>query len=174
MEATVRGQAERLRAQLAELAAAAPLAADAACLQAVATAATALRSALGQLPAELRPLLASAELGFMPGPTLDAFAPKHFQEWDKELGSLAEGCEAIGQWQGDAGREARRNWLIRGYIRGFAHQWRLAGHGEPDTSSADTPFCRFASQWLDAAGVTDHQHRRVAAALGPRWRTAPG
>jgi hypothetical protein len=174
MEATVRGQAERLRAQLAELAGAAPLAVDGACLADVSAAARALRSALGQLPPEVRPLVAGAELGFMPGPSLDAFAPKHFQEWDKELGSLTEGCEAIGQWQGEAGRGARRDWLIRGYIRGFAHQWRQAGRGEPDTSTAGTAFCRFASRWLDEAGVTDQHHRRITAALGPRWRVASG
>jgi hypothetical protein len=174
MEATVRGQAQRLRAQLGELADDAPLAVEGARLAEIAAAAAALRSALGNLPPALKPLLASAELGFMPGPNLDAFAPKHFQDWDKELGSLAEGCEAIAQWQGEAGREARRNWLIRGYIRGFAHQWRLAGNGEPDTSTAETDFCRFASRWLDEAGVTDQQHRRIVAALGPRWRVAAG
>lgn len=174
MEATVRGQAQRLRAQLAELADAAPLAVEGAHLAEIAAAAAALRSALGNLPPGLRPLLAGAELGFMPGPNLDAFAPKHFQEWGKELGSLAEGCEAIAQWQGDAGREARRNWLIRGYIRGFAHQWRQAGLGEPDTSTDQTPFCQFASRWLGEAGVTDQHHRRITAALGPRWRVASG
>jgi hypothetical protein len=174
MEATVRGQAERLGAQLADLASAAPLAADAPGLEEVAAAAQALRSALGRLPQDLRPLLVSAELGFMPGSGLDAFAPKHFQDWDKELGSLAEGCEAILQWRGESGGNARRNWLIRGYIRGFAHQWRQAGLGEPDTSTAETAFCRFASRWLTEAGVADHHHRRITAALGPRWRVAPG
>lgn len=172
MEAEVRRQAGRLREQLAQLDASGPLALDPAPLERVAAAASALREALADTPSPLRSLLTSAELGFMPGPGLEAFAPRHAQEWDKELGSLAEGARAVAAWRGTGGREARRNWLVRGYIRGFAHQWRLAGRGEPDVEGADRAFLDFAATWLHYAGVTGDPARRCRAALGKGWRLA--
>lgn len=172
MEAEVRRQAERLREQLAALDREPPLASDTTVLGRVDAAATALRRALGEVPPDLRSLLTAAELGFMPGPNLEAFTPKNFQDWDKDLASLAQGCEAMVQWQGEAGREARRNWLIRGYIRGFAHQWRKAGMGEPDMATEEGGFMAFAARWLHHAGVTENLPGRVRAALGPGWRVA--
>lgn len=171
MEAEVRRQADRLRAQLAEFDAGSPIAAAEAPLAAVEQSAATLRAALQALPAESRTHLTSAELGFMPGPTLDAFVDRHLKDLDKQLSSLAQGARAVSEWDGESGRAARRTFLIRGYIRGFAHQWRQAGLGEPDTA-AGSPFFTFARQWLEHAGVRDADAAMLQAALGSGWRVA--
>ena len=74
MEDEIRRQAERLREQLGALEQAPPLAIDADALHAVGEAAAALRTALAALPREQRIHVTSAELGFMPGSALEAFA----------------------------------------------------------------------------------------------------
>lgn len=171
MEAEVRRQAERLRAQLAEFDAGPPVAAAEPSLAAVEQAATVLRTALAALPGGSRTYLTSAELGFMPGPNLDGFVDKHFQDLDKQLWSLAQGARAARQWRDEQGRPHRRTFLVRGYLRGFAHQWRQAGKGEPDTS-AGSPFFEFARQWLAHAGVQNVDAKTLADALGKGWRLA--
>jgi len=171
MEAEVRRQAERLRAQLAEFDAGHAVDADEPPLAAVGEATTALRAALVALSPGSRSHLTSAELGFMPGPNLDAFVDRHFQDLDKQLSGIAQGARAVLEWRGEQGRAARRTFLVRGYIRGFAHQWRQAGRGEPDTA-AGTPFFDFARQWLDHAGVRDVDARMLEDALGRGWRIA--
>jgi len=168
-EAEVRRQAERLRAQLAEFDVGPAVDAAEPPLAAVGEAAAALRAALAALPPGSRAHLTSAELGFMPGPSLDAFVDRHFQDLDKQLAGIAQGARAVSEWRGEQGRAARRKFLIRGYIRGFAHQWRQAGRGEPDTA-AGTPFFAFARQWLDHAGVRDVDAQVLRDALGRGWR----
>jgi hypothetical protein len=170
MEAEVRRQAGRLRAQLAEFDAGPAIDAADAPLADVEEAAAALRRALDALPSGSRTHLTSAELGFMPGPTLDAFVPRHFQDLDKQLSGIVQGALAVRDWRGESGRAARRRFLIRGYIRGFAHQWRQAGRGEPDTAPG-SPFFDFARQWLHHAGVGDVEARMLEDALGRGWRT---
>jgi hypothetical protein len=171
MEAEVRRQAERLRDQLAAFDAGSAVTVAEPPLAAVGQSAAALRAALAALPADSRTHLTSAELGFMPGPNLDAFVDRHFQELDKQLSGLVQGARAVREWRGEQGRRARRTFLIRGYIRGFAHQWRQAGRGEPDTA-AGTPFFDFARQWLDHAGVREVDPKMLEDALGRGWRIA--
>lgn len=171
MEAEVRRQAERLRAQLAEFDGGPAIDAAGPPLAAVGEAANALRAALAALPPGSRVHLTSAELGFMPGPNLDAFVDRHFQDVDKQLSGIVQGARAVLEWRGEQGRAARRTFLIRGYIRGFAHQWRQAGRGEPDTA-AGSPFSDFARQWLDRAGVSNVDEAMLRDALGRGWRIA--
>ena len=173
MEAEVCRQAERLRAQLADFDDGPAVDAAEPPLTAVGEAATALRAALAAIPPGSRTHLTSAELGFMPGPNLDAFVDRHFQELDKQLSGIAQGAHAVREWRGEEGRAARRTFLIRGYIRGFAHQWRQAGRGEPDTASGAS-FFDFARHWLEHAGVRDVDARMLADALGRGWRIAAG
>jgi DNA-directed RNA polymerase specialized sigma24 family protein len=172
MEAEVRRQAGRLREQLDEFDSGPAVDAAGPPLAAVGEAAAALRTALASLPPGSRAHLTGAELGFMPGPNLDAFVDRHFQELDKQLSGIAQGARAVREWHGEQGRAARRTFLIRGYIRGFAHQWRQAGRGEPDTGEA-SPFFDFARHWLDHAGVRDADAKMLKDALGRGWRTDP-
>jgi hypothetical protein len=169
LEQQTRRQAERLREQLDTLGQAGSLAVDIGALQRVERGAAELRDALALLSGELRTHLASAELGFMPGPALDAFVPRHRQDWDKRLGTLAVAASAVQQWQGSDGRRAHRLFLIRGYIRGFAHLWRQ--HAEaPADPSPGSPFFEFACQWLDYADVRGDHEALIAGALESGWR----
>ena len=59
---------------------------------------------------------------------------RHFQELDKQLSGIAQGAHAVREWRGEEGRAARRTFLIRGYIRGFAHQ-RLEHAGVRDVDA---------------------------------------
>jgi len=169
MEDEIRRQAERLREQLGALEQAPPLAIDADALHAVGEAAAALRTALAALPREQRIHVTSAELGFMPGPALEAFADKHAAGFDKTLGALAQGAAAVSGSAGEAGRAQRRAFLVRGYLRGFAHQWRQAGKGEPGTDEGSS-FYELAARWLRFAGVDDVTPGLVRHALSRDWR----
>lgn len=169
LDARVRAQAERLRDQLDALETAPPLAPDAAILQRVERAATDLRDALALLSAEDAARLTSAELGFMPGPALDAHVAGHREDWDGRLRRLAAGAAAARAWTGQAGLAAHREFLVRGYLRGFAHLWRERT-GRPSDPDRGSPFFEFASRWLDHAGVEGDHEALLAAALGADWR----
>ncbi|MEO8445601.1 MAG: hypothetical protein ABI567_11405 [Gammaproteobacteria bacterium] len=169
MEDKVRQQAERLRVQLAALDGAPPVLIDPAPLRRVEQAALALREALNAVPEDSRPHLTSAELGFMPGPGLDAFVPKHAQVQQKDLGSLAQGAAAVQTWIGASRRQAYREFLVRGYVRGFAHLWR-EHRPEPADNTPGSAFFEFAQGWLQFAGVAADHQRLIGAALQPEWR----
>lgn len=164
-------QGARLAAQLAALAGADPHPAADAALARVAAAATELRAALRAVPAEVSAALASAELGFMPGPTLEGFVAKHRADWDKELGSLTAGAVAVAGWADAAEGPARyRAFLVRGYLRGFAHQWRLHRKSEPPLE-AGSEFVTAVAAELGAAGISGDTVALLRSALASDWRT---
>lgn len=173
LEDRAQQQAERLRDQLDALEIGwAPLA-DLAALQRVRRAADDLRGALAMLPSDVAGHLLSAELGFMPGSAARAFLARHRDDWDARLGRLVAGADAAQQWSGPEGQETYRRFLIRGYVRGFAHMWREATGlaADPQPGSA---FFEFAGRWLEHADVAEDQESVLQAALAPDWRTAGG
>ncbi len=169
--AGIAAQGARLAAQLQALAGAAAPAADPAALAAVAGAAAALRAALADLPGPVAAWLASAELGFMPGETLTQFLPRHRDEWQRELRNLAAGATAVAGWTDPAAGAARyREFLVRGYLRGFAHLWRTHRKSEPPLA-ADSPFVVLVAAQLEAAGIAGDPVLLLGGALASDWRT---
>jgi hypothetical protein len=170
LEDRAQQQAERLRDQLDALEIGwAPLA-DLAALQRVTRSAADLRRALALLPSDVAGHLLSAELGFMPGPAAQAFLARHRDDWDGRLAKLHAGAQAAQQWSGPDGQEAYRQFLIRGYVRGFAHLWREAT-GQPAEPQPGSAFFEFAARWLEHADVTEDHETILLAALSPGWRT---
>jgi hypothetical protein len=169
LDSKVRPQAERLRDQLDELASAPTQAPDVASLQRIARAANELRDILARLTTDAAARLTSAELGFMPGPALENHLDRHRQDWDQRLMRLAAGAQASGSWGGVDGQQSYQDFLIRGYIRGFAHLWRQHTEqaAEPDPGK---PFFEFASRWLRYADVLDEHEQLIATALASDWR----
>lgn len=167
----IAAQGARLAAQLRALDGAdAPLA-DPGALVAVAEAAGALRAALAALPEPAAGWLASAELGFMPGATLAQFLPRHRDEWQRELRNLAAGATAVAGWTDPAAGAARyREFLVRGYLRGFAHLWRTHRKCEPPLA-AGSPFVGLVEEQLRAAAIRDDAVTLLARALASEWRT---
>ncbi len=167
----IAAQGARLVAQLRALDGVAAPAADPAALAAVAAAAGALRTALADLPAPAAAWLASAELGFMPGETLTQFLPRHRDEWQRELRNLAAGATAVASWADRAAGASRyRAFLVRGYLRGFAHLWRTHRKSEPPLT-AGSPFVLLVTAQLAAAGITDDPGLLLDGALASDWRT---
>lgn len=169
LENMARAQAERLRDQLDELDRAPPLAIEQSTLQQIERQASRLRDSLAGLPTDFRALLASAELGFMPGAALDEFLPRHRDRWDQDLARIVAGAQAVRSWAGSEGQDCRREFLVRGYIRGFAHLWTQHASlpADPEPGSA---FFEFASRWLAHADVTERYEERIADALDSDWR----
>jgi hypothetical protein len=75
-------------------------------------------------------------------PPLVAFVDRHIQDLDKQLSGIVQGARAVREWHGEQGRAARRTFLIRGYIRGFAHQWRHAGVRDVDAKMLEVALGR--------------------------------
>lgn len=170
--AGIAAQGARLVAQLRALdGAVAPLA-DPAALGAVAEAAGALRAALAALPEPVAAWLASAELGFMPGETLAQFLPRHRDEWQRELRNLAAGATAVAGWTDPAAGAARyRAFLVRGYLRGFAHLWRTHRKSEPPLDPG-SPFVLLVARQLQAAAIPADAVALLRGALASDWRTS--
>jgi len=164
-----REQAERLRQQLAHLDELLPGTGSG--LAQISAQARALQAALGALPQELAACLMSAELGFMPGPAASAALPGHGRDWQGRLSRLAQGGEAVQEWLGPDGTAAHRAFLVRGYLRGFAHLWREATQTEADVT-VGSEFFEFAAGWLAHAGVTDDPAPLLGAALASDWRNS--
>ena len=162
-----RDQAERLGQQLARLDGLPP--GTGSNLAQISAQAEALQAALGSLPEELAAGLMSAELGFMPGPAATAALSGHGRDWQGRLRRLAQGADAVQEWLGPQGTAAYRGFLIRGYLRGFAHLWREATQMEADPAPG-SEFFDFAAGWLAHAGVTDDPAPLLSAALASDWR----
>lgn len=162
-----RDQAERLDRQLARLDGL-PMGPSPELAQ-ISAQAAALQAALESLPEELAAGLMSAELGFMPGQAATAALPGHRDDWQGRLDRLAQGAAAVQAWLGPEGMAAYRAFLIRGYLRGFAHLWREATQTEADPA-AGSEFFDFAAGWLAHAGVRDDPAPFISAALASDWR----
>jgi hypothetical protein len=94
----------------------------------------------------------------MPGETLTQFLPRHRDEWQRELRNLA------------AGARRYREFLVRGYLRGFAHLWRTHRKSEPPLA-ADSPFVVLVAAQLEAAGIAGDPVLLLGRALASDWRT---
>jgi len=162
-----RDQAERLGQQLARLDGL-PMG-PCPNLAQISAQAAALQAALESLPEEMAAGLMSAELGFMPGKAATAALPGHGRDWQGRLRRLAQGADAVQEWLGPDGTAAYRAFLIRGYLRGFAHMWREATQAEADPAPA-SEFFDFAAGWLAHAGVTEDPAPLLRAALASDWR----
>ncbi len=165
---SVRSQAERLGQQLERLDGL-PKGPLGPTLAQISAQAEALQVALESLPEDVAAGLMSAELGFMPGPAATAALPGHGREWQGRLRRLAEGAAAVQEWLAPEGVLAYRAFLIRGYLRGFAHLWREATQTEADPATG-SEFFQFAAGWLAHAGVADDPAPLIRAALSSGWR----